>query len=43
MLYRIIKAKSVIAGGVFFIMVFVFGLLWASGKFGGLADAFIFM
>ncbi len=42
MLFGLIKAKSVLAGGVFFTVVFIFGLLWASGRFGGLADAFIF-
>jgi len=42
LLYKIIRAKSALAGGMFFILVFIFGLLWASGKFGGAADAFIF-
>lgn len=41
-MYRIIKARSIIVGGTFFIMVFISGLLWAFGRIGGLADAFIF-
>lgn len=41
-MYRIIKARAVIAGGAFFIIVFIFGLLWSFSTIGGLADAFIF-
>jgi hypothetical protein len=39
--YRILTAKSLISGGIFFIAVFISGLLWAAAKVGGLADAFI--